>query len=302
MLLVISEIVEQVIYGIMAGGIYAMIGAGLSMIFGVMRFSNFAHGEFYMLGAYITYIISIASGLDPYLTAPLAAMAVGLLGILINISIIKPLYEAVGKARRASVIYFQDLNFILLTVGLSIFFVDLALIIWGPIPLRVPTVLSDINLSIGFIKFGFQRLIALVVACISLGAFYLFLKKTKIGKAIRAVSQNPTAAMLTGINIYKIYNITIFVSLFLAALAGGILSPVFNLYPRMGLDIVVKAFVVVILGGLGNIVGSIYAGFLLGIMENLGGLFLGTQYRETIGFVMMILVLWLKPKGLFGKG
>ena len=99
MLLVISEIVEQVIYGIMAGGIYAMIGAGLSMIFGVMRFSNFAHGEFYMLGAYITYIISIASGLDPYLTAPLAAMAVGLLGILINISIIKPLYEAVGKAR-----------------------------------------------------------------------------------------------------------------------------------------------------------------------------------------------------------
>ncbi|RLG89755.1 MAG: hypothetical protein DRO16_03465 [Thermoprotei archaeon] len=297
---VTTGIFEQLIYGIMTGGIYAMIGAGLSMIFGVMRFSNFAHGEFYMLGAYITYVLTIALGLDPYIVAPLAAICVGLLGILINISLIRPLYEAASKARGTSAFYFQDLRFILLTVGLSIFLVDLALVIWKPIPIRVPSSLAYMNITIGSISFSVQRLLAFIIACTSLTLLYLFLKKTRTGKAIRATSQNPAAAMLVGIDIHKIYNITIFISLAMAALAGGILGPIFNLHPRMGLDVVVKAFAVVILGGMGNVVGSIYAGFFLGLAENLGGLFIGTEYREAIGFILMILVLWLRPKGLLG--
>lgn len=184
----ITSIIEQLIYGIMTGGIYAVIGAGLSMIFGVMRFSNFAHGEFYMLGAYITYILTITLGLDPYIVAPLAAVCVGLLGILINMGLIKPLYEAVSKARGTSAFYFQDLRFILLTIGLSIFFVDLALVIWKPIPIRVPSSLAYINIIVGKIRFSLQRLLALIIACTSLTLLYLFLKKTRIGKAIRATS------------------------------------------------------------------------------------------------------------------
>ena len=159
---VTTGIFEQLIYGIMTGGIYAMIGAGLSMIFGVMRFSNFAHGEFYMLGAYITYVLTIALGLDPYIVAPLAAICVGLLGILINISLIRPLYEAASKARGTSAFYFQDLRFILLTVGLSIFLVDLALVIWKPIPIRVPSSLAYMNITIGSISFSVQRLFCLL--------------------------------------------------------------------------------------------------------------------------------------------
>ena len=106
--------------------------------------------------------------------------------------------------------------------------------------------------------------------------------------------------MLAGIDIYKIYDIVMFISLALAALAGGLLGPIFNLYPRMGLDVVITAFVVVILGGMGNVVGSIYAGFILALVENYGGLLLGTEWRETVGFVIMMLVLWLRPQGLLG--
>ncbi len=297
---IVSSILEQIIYGLMTGGIYAMIGVGLSMIFGVMRLSNFAHGEFYMLGAYLTYVLVSYMKFDPYVLAPLAAMFVGFVGIIINKILIKPLYEEIGRARGTAAFYFQDLRFILMTVGISIFLYDLALVVWKPIPIRVNTALSDMIIRVGPLSFGGQRIVTLIIAITSLITLYIFLKKTRIGKAIRALSQNPSAAMLVGVDAPKIYDITVFIALMLAGLAGGIVGPIFNLYPRMGLDVVPKAFVVVILGGIGNIIGSIYAGFFLGVVENLGGYFLGTEYREVIGFVLMILTLWLRPQGLLG--
>ena len=299
-MITLNQVIEQLIYGIMTGGMYAMIGAGLSMIFGVMRLSNFAHGEFYMLGAYITYMLVLFSGIDPYIIAPLGAIIIGFLGIVINRTLINPLYKEVSKARGTAAFYFKDLNFILMTVGLSIFLVDLALIIWTPTPIRVNSVLTNVIISFLGVRFGMKRLLSFIIAIISLILLYVFLKKSKIGKAIRATSQNPTSAMLAGINVYKIYDIVMFISLALAALAGGLLGPIFNLYPRMGLDVVITAFVVVILGGMGNVVGSIYAGFILALVENYGGLLLGTEWRETVGFVIMMLILWLRPQGLMG--
>lgn len=296
----VTGLIEQVVYGIMTGGIYAMMGVGLSMIFGVMRLSNFAHGEFYTLGAYLTYVLVTVLRADPYILSLPAAVLVGLLGILINRSLIKPLYEELGRARGRAVFYFQDLRFILMTIGLSIFLYDLVLVVWKPIPIRVPTILADIYIKVGTISFGIQRALTLAIAIIALVSLYAFLKKTRVGKAIRALSQNPSAAMLVGVDSAKMYDITIFIALMLAALAGGIVGPIFNLYPRMGLDMIPKAFVVVILGGMGNVLGSIYAGFFLGLVENLGGFFLGTEYREVIGFALMILTLWLRPQGLLG--
>jgi len=278
-----------------------MVAVGLTMIFGVMRFSNFAHGEFYMLGAYLTYTLSNYLKTDPYITMFVAALIVGLLGVALNKILIKPLYEAVARARGTAMFYFQDLNFILMTIGLSILIVDLVLVIWKPIPIRVYTVMSDSVIKIGFLSIGAPRILALLIALISLSTLYIFLRKSKIGKAIRAVSQDPSAAMLVGINIWKIYDITMFISLTLAGLAGGVVGPIFNLYPNMGLDMVAKAFAVVILGGMGNVMGAIYAGFLFGVIENLGGLFIGTAYRDVIGFLIMIIVLWIRPQGILGR-
>ncbi len=295
------EVIEQVILGLMMGGIYGIIGVGLTMIFGVMRLSNFAHGEFYMIGAYIAFTLVFITGGDPYIVAPLAAISVGLIGIIINKLLFKSLYEEMKEVKGGAAFYFKDLRFIMLTIGLSILFVDLALVIWGPIPISIPSSLTEVKVVIpGGLSFSLARIITFIIAIATLAALYTFLKVTKTGKAIRATSQNPSAAMLVGINTYKIYDITMFLSTALAALAGCILAPIYNVYPTMGLDVVAKAFVVVITGGMGNVIGSILAGFLIGLAENLGGLFLGTEYKQVVAFIIMIIVLWLKPEGILG--
>ena len=296
-----SLLVEQTLLGLMMGGIYAAVGVGLTMIFGVMKLSNFAHGEFYMLGAFLTYTLVSALGSDPYVLAPLAAIAVGFLGIILNKLVFLSLYKELREAKGAAAFFFQDLRFIMLTIGLSILFVDLALVIWGPIPIAIPSVLTSniIKLPGGF-SFSLARIMTFFIALASLIILYMFLRVTKTGKAIRATAQNPSAAALVGIDTYRIYDVTMFISTALAALAGGILGPIYNVYPTMGLDVVAKAFVVVITGGMGNIIGSILAGFLIGLAEGLGGVFLGTEYRQVVAFVIMILVLWFRPQGILG--
>ncbi|MCC6028612.1 MAG: branched-chain amino acid ABC transporter permease [Candidatus Korarchaeum sp.] len=296
-----SLLVEQTLLGLMMGGIYAAVGVGLTMIFGVMKLSNFAHGEFYMLGAFLTYTLVSALGSDPYILAPLAAIAVGFLGIILNKLVFLSLYKELREAKGAAAFFFQDLRFIMLTIGLSILFVDLALVIWGPIPIAIPSVLTShiIKLPGGF-SFSLARIMTFIIALASLIILYMFLRVTKTGKAIRATAQNPSAAALVGIDTYRIYDVTMFISTALAALAGGILGPIYNVYPTMGLDVVAKAFVVVITGGMGNVIGSILAGFLIGLAEGLGGVFLGTEYRQVVAFVIMILVLWFRPQGILG--
>ena len=296
-----SLLVEQTLLGLMMGGIYAAIGVGLTMIFGVMKLSNFAHGEFYMLGAFLTYTLVSVLGSDPYVVAPLAAVAVGFLGIILNKLIFLSLYRELREAKGAAAFFFQDLRFIMLTIGLSILFVDLALVIWGPIPIAIPSALTSHIIKLpGGLSFSLARIMTFFMALASLSILYIFLKATKTGKAIRATAQNPSAAALVGIDTYRIYDVTMLISTALAALAGGILGPIYNVYPTMGLDVVAKAFVVVITGGMGNIVGSILAGFLIGLAEGLGGVFLGTEYRQVVAFIIMILVLWFRPKGILG--
>ncbi|MEM2291345.1 MAG: branched-chain amino acid ABC transporter permease [Candidatus Korarchaeum sp.] len=293
--------IEQTVLGLMMGGIYAAVGVGLTMIFGVMKLSNFAHGEFYMIGAFLTYTLVTALGGDPYLLAPVSAIAVGLVGIALNKIVFLSLYKELREAKGAAAFFFQDLRFIMLTIGLSILFVDLALVLWGPIPIAIPSAFTSYVVKLpGGLSFSLARIMAFIVAMVSLVVLYTFLMTTKTGKAIRATSQNPSAAALAGINTYKIYDITMFISTSLAALSGGILGPIYNIYPTMGLDVVAKAFVVVITGGMGNIVGSMLAGFLIGLAEGWGGLIFGTEYRQVVAFLIMILVLWFRPQGILG--
>jgi len=296
-------IVEQILLGLMNGGIYAAVGVGLTMIFGVMKLSNFAHGEFYMLGAYFTFALVNSLGSDPFLMGPLSALGVGLVSVILNKLVFSSLYKELREVKGSAAFFFQDLRFIMLTIGLSILLVDLALVVWGPIPINMSSALTSIIIKLpGDFSFSLARIVTFFLALTSLIALYLFLKITKTGKAIRATAQNPAAAALSGINTNRIYDITMFISTTLAALAGGFLGAIYSLYPTMGLDVVVKAFVVVIVGGMGNLVGSIFAGFLIGFAEGLGGVYFGTEYRQVVAFVIMILVLWFRPKGILGRG
>jgi len=298
-----SLIVEQILLGLMNGGIYAAVGVGLTMIFGVMKLSNFAHGEFYMLGAYFTFALVNSLGSDPFLMGPLSALGVGLVSVILNKLVFSSLYKELREVKGSAAFFFQDLRFIMLTIGLSILLVDLALVVWGPIPINMSSALTSIIIKLpGDFSFSLARIVTFFLALTSLIALYLFLKITKTGKAIRATAQNPAAAALSGINTNRIYDITMFISTTLAALAGGVLGAIYSLYPTMGLDVVVKAFVVVIVGGMGNLVGSIFAGFLIGFAEGLGGVYFGTEYRQVVAFVIMILVLWFRPKGILGRG
>jgi len=298
-----SLIVEQILLGLMNGGIYAAVGVGLTMIFGVMKLSNFAHGEFYMLGAYFTFALVNSLGSDPFLMGPLSALGVGLVSVILNKLVFSSLYKELREVKGSAAFFFQDLRFIMLTIGLSILLVDLALVVWGPIPINMSSALTSIIIKLpGDFSFSLARIVTFFLALTSLIALYLFLKITKTGKAIRATAQNPAAAALSGINTNRIYDITMFISTTLAALAGGFLGAIYSLYPTMGLDVVVKAFVVVIVGGMGNLVGSIFAGFLIGFAEGLGGVYFGTEYRQVVAFVIMILVLWFRPKGILGRG
>jgi len=298
-----SLIVEQILLGLMNGGIYAAVGVGLTMIFGVMKLSNFAHGEFYMLGGYFTFALVNSLGSDPFLMGPLSALGVGLVSVILNKLVFSSLYKELREVKGSAAFFFQDLRFIMLTIGLSILLVDLALVVWGPIPINMSSALTSIIIKLpGDFSFSLARIVTFFLALTSLIALYLFLKITKTGKAIRATAQNPAAAALSGINTNRIYDITMFISTTLAALAGGFLGAIYSLYPTMGLDVVVKAFVVVIVGGMGNLVGSIFAGFLIGFAEGLGGVYFGTEYRQVVAFVIMILVLWFRPKGILGRG
>ncbi|MEM1948697.1 MAG: branched-chain amino acid ABC transporter permease [Candidatus Caldarchaeum sp.] len=299
----ITLFLEQTMLGLMMGGIYAAVGAGLTMIFGVMKLSNFAHGEFYMLGAFFVYTLVLWTGGDPYIMAPLSAIFVGFLGIIFNKLIFLSLYKELRQVKGGAAFFFQDLRFIMLTIGLSILLVDFALVVWGPIPISIPSIFTSYIVKIpGGFSFSIARIITFIMALLSLFLLYLFLLFTKTGKAIRATSQNPLAASLVGINTYRVYDITMFISTSLAALAGGILGPIYNIYPTMGLDVVAKAFVVVITGGMGNLVGTILAGFMVGLAENWGGLLFGTEYRQVVAFIIMILVLWFRPQGIAGRG
>lgn len=290
--LVESLFLQQVFNGLIVGSLYCLIAIGLTMIFGVMRISNFAHGDFSMLGAYIAlYFIAVVSGWFGWIGSLVAAaIGVGIIGFFVERFLFRRLLTR-----------WTDIDIIMLSIGLFILLENGARLVFGPTPKMIPDPFGNTSVNLLVVSTSTLRLLSFVISCVAIFLLQLFLIKTKVGVAIRATSQNRNAALLMGINISFIYSLTFVVGSALAGFGGVLYGTIFAIFPTMGAMPTLKAFAVTILGGMGNIRGAIFGGFILGVAETLGGNYISMQYKNAIGFIMIILVLLFIPNGLFGE-
>ncbi len=281
---------QSLVSGVLTGALYAMIGIGLTVIFGVMRIINLAHGEMVMLGMFGAFWGKTLWKLDPFLSLLLWAPLMFVAGMLIYRLLLRKIIPG------------GELNTLLYTAGLSLLVANLALFAWtGDY--------RTISLSYGQqpvrplgISIGVPLAVAFGLALAITAALYLFLSRTDLGRAIRATSQSAEAALLMGIDVEKVAVVTFGLGTALAGAAGVLLAPSLYLYPTVGELLIVKCFVIVVLGGLGSVPGAIAGGIMLGVAESLGAVYVSSAYKDGIGFVLFLLVLLYRPSGLFGVG
>jgi len=277
---------QVVISGLLAGALYAMVALGLALIFGVMRVINIAHGPLLMLGAYATYLLYNGLGWSPYLLIPLAMTMLFLLGVVLQRTLVHRVVDA------------PELSSLLLTFGISIALVNLAQLAFTS-DLRSIEYLTG-SFVVGRFALPKSRLIACGVAAAVTGLAFLLLQRTRLGKAIRATSQNREVAMVCGIDVGRIHTITSGLGAALAAAGGGLISVSVAIQPEMGQVWTFKAFLVIVLGGAGNYPGALLGGMLLGLVEQVSSLFLTTQLSEVIAYLLLVVVLLVRPAGLLG--
>jgi len=285
------EVFLQIIFwGLYAGCIYILLATGLNLIFGVMKIVNFAHGEFLMIGAYITATIFFISGINPYLIMLLSMLALIVIGSVVERLCFRPILGT-GK-----------LNEIFLSIGLIYIFQNMAAIIWTDEWQSVKSPYAGITIQIGSLSVPLDYILIMIFTAVIICGLYLFLKKTTTGMQMRATSQNRKGAMLVGVDVERIDVISFGLGCALAAAAGTlwiVSGQIFN--PYMGSIPAIKAFAIIILGGLGSIPGAIIGGLLMGLAENGAAFLLGGIWKDAISFVILIIVLVVRPTGLFGE-
>jgi branched-chain amino acid transport system permease protein len=280
-----TQFIEQLLNGIVNGCIYALVAVGLTLIYGILGVINVAHGELFMLGAFVAYFIYVTTG--SYVLAVLAAIvATAVVGLLMERLVFRPLQV---QPRIVSLIA---------SVGLSLVLANSALVLWGGEPRFFKTPLATELLQVGPISFSAQRGLVIVSAVLIIIAMTFFLQRTRLGKALRASAQDLEACSLAGIEIKWIVAFAFALGAALAGAAGALLSPLSVMTPDMGLLAVLKAFAVVVVGGFGNIPGTIIAGLLMGVAESLGGAFISATYQDSIVFIILTLALLIRPTGL----
>lgn len=284
----LQEFLQQTMNGLTLGSIYALIALGLTILYGILGIVNWAHGEFYMVGAFVGLFISSSLNLPFIAVLLLSMILMAIFGVAIERIVLRPLKHA------------PQMNMIIATLGLSIFLMNVAILIWGPDPRRFPTELSDKFIRIGSINITVQRLLVILITILLIFLLSFFIKKTRLGKAMRACSQDMEAASLMGIDINMVSMLTSAISCMLAAAAGTLIGPIFLVSPTMGVLAVSKAFAVVILGGMGNVEGAIIAGFILGITESYTAGFFASNLKDWVTFFILIIVLIFRPQGIFG--
>ncbi len=280
---------QHVLNGLLLGGTYALLGIGLTLIFGLMSVVNFAHGEFYTLGAYVTYATLAVAGL-PFVGAVLVAIAVGiLLGALAERVLLRPL-------RGASI----D-TVMLVMIGLWITMQNGELLAWGGVAKAIEHPFPTEPISLGPVSVAPLRIFVLGAVLLLILASHLLINRTRVGTAMRATFQDRETAALMGIDVARIHTLTFAFGSGLAAAAGALLGSVFLVYPSMGDLASLKAFCVVILGGLGNVTGALLGGLILGLAEEFGAGYISSGYRDAVGFIIIIIVLVVRPSGLFTR-
>jgi branched-chain amino acid transport system permease protein len=282
-----DQLLQHILNAVVLGGTYALLGIGLTLIFGIMRVVNFTHGELYAFGGYAMYLLASMLGMNFFVALAFAIAAGFLLGLVIEFVLLRPVRGA-------------DIDTTMLVmIGAWIVMQNTELMAWGGVAKSVATPFPEAPLVIGPVSVSPLRLFVLAMALLLIVCTYLLINRSKLGMAMRATFQDGDVAALMGVNIDGIYAATFAIGSALAAAAGALLGPVFLVTPSMGDLAALKAFAIVILGGLGNVTGATLGGFILAFAEEIGAGYISSGYRDAMGFLIIIVVLLFKPTGLF---
>jgi branched-chain amino acid transport system permease protein len=287
-------IIEDAINGVLMGSIYGLTALGLTIIFGVLKVINFAHGSLLMVGMYAAYWAIILTGLHPYLALIIVVPVMYFFGFYLQDIVIKPIFKAEKDVR-------EPITVIIVTTGVWYILDNLTLLIFGPQYRGIQdNPLRGKMLEFGDMMISVPKLWGFVAAVITAAAVYWFFQKTRMGRAIRATSLDREAASLMGINQFKVYNVAFGIGTATAGIAAVTLVPFYNIFPTVGVLFDIKGFIIVVLGGLGSIGGAILGGIIIGLIESIGPQFMTATWTEAIVYGLFLLVLFVKPSGLFG--
>jgi branched-chain amino acid transport system permease protein len=284
-----TSLMLTLMWGLAVGCIYVLLATGLNLIFGVMKLVNFAHGELLMVGAYVSYSVCTVFGVNAYVAVFVSMGVIALVGL------------AVERLAFRRILGSDKLNEIFVSLGLILIFDNAAALVWGDKSKRIISPFENMSWQLGEASIRFDWLIALAFVVVILIGLLFLVKKTKIGMAMRATSQKSQASMLMGINIEHIYIFTFMLGAALAGAAGSLYGIIFPFNPTIGAYPTIKAFAIIIMGGLGSIPGAIIGGLLYGIAEQSAVAVFGSAWRNAVAFSLLIIVLTLRPKGLFGE-
>ncbi|MGE5849470.1 MAG: branched-chain amino acid ABC transporter permease [Candidatus Methylomirabilota bacterium] len=279
---------QAIVNGLLVGGVYSLMALGLSLIFGVMRVINFAHGDMMVWGMYLSYWLFITAGVDPYLSILVTGSVVFLLGAAVQRGLVSRILDAPHEMQ------------ILLMLGVALVLENVALMVFGPDPRRVGTAYALSTYWLGPIVFDLPRVATFVVALALALALYLFLKNTDLGRMIRAASDNQIGALLVGTDILKVFTIAFGIGAACVGAAGSLMTPFLPFSPSTGLFFTITSFNIVIIGGMGSFLGAFVGGLLVGVSESMGAVILVPSLKEIVSFVLLVLILLFRPQGLLG--
>ena len=284
-----SIFLQALISGVLIGGVYALIGIGLTIIFGVMRVINFAHGDLMMLGMYLTFYVFTLLHIDPFVSIVITMPLMFVFGALLQKVLINRVLGALPQ------------NQILLTIGLGLIMSNSVMLAFTSDYKILSTSYSSSSVKFAGLSISSPLVISFLITVVITIALYWFLLKTDTGQAIRATAQDREAARLMGINVGRMSVLAFGLGTSLAATAGALIAPTYYIFPQVGSIFTLKAFVITVLGGMGSVVGATLGGVLIGVAESVGGVYFGAGWKDVVVFVLFLLVLLFKPSGLLGK-
>ena len=280
---------QGLLSGLLFGGVYSLMAVGLTLIFGVMRVVNFAHGDMMVWGMYLAFLLATRAGVDPYLSFVLCAAALFLLGLVVQRGLVDRIVDAPHEMQ------------ILLMLGVALVLENVALLAFGPEPARVRTPLSATTWFVGPLYVDVARLLAFGVAGVLTLLLSVFLFRTDLGRVIRATADNPYGALVIGTDVRRVYAVAFGIGAACVGAAGALVSPIVPFQPSTGLSLSVTSFNIVIIGGMGSLPGAFIGGLLVSVAESLGAVFLRPSLKELASFSLLVLILLFRPAGLFGR-
>ncbi len=287
-----TSVAQNIVYGLFVGGIYGIAAVGLALAFGVMNVLNIAHGELLMIGGYISFWLFSLWGIDPFVSLIVCIPVMFVIGLILDRLVYRHVARLTGETKIK--------NSLLISFGMVLILQNLALRFFTADERTIQVSYGGTGLNVFGVALPYTRLLSLLIALVAIVALHFFLQRTDPGKAIRATAEDWEAAELSGISVQRVYMMTFALGAALAGIAGTLVSVTVSVTPSIGLDWTLKALIVVVLAGTGSIIGAFPAGLLLGLVEALSGVFLGASYRELVGLVIFLLVLLIRPQGLFG--